>query len=141
MQHDTNGKREKRRRKRKVNLFAAQNRLRNRMIKLSQTTNEGKIYTRLAWHTFTHINSLSKINKTCNNTSMVIIFIYKKTRIFHIISYLTCTMRRHKIFAFMLLLSSHFHILRKEKKKVRFLIPETSKREWKFPKDRRQQQM
>lgn len=39
--------------------------------------NEYTVYG--TFHIFTHIISLSEINKACNNTSIIIIFTYKKT--------------------------------------------------------------
>lgn len=66
---------------------------------------------------------------------MVIIFIYKKIHIFHIISYLTCTMRRHKIFAFMLLaVFSLSYSFEKEKGSISDTW-NTKNKKWKFPKE------
>ena len=81
-------------------------------------------------HTFTHIISLSKINKTCNNVSLARADSdYINT--FSISTYFTCMMRLNKISAFMLpILVCRFF---PELKKVRFLIP--GKIQWKSLKE------
>lgn len=89
------------------------------------TNGWGKIYTPDGLlHIFTHIISLSKINKTCNIDMIVIMFIYTKVQP----NYFTCMMRLDKIFAFMLLVCLSHHLRFRGRKKVRILIPGKARR-------------